>query len=134
MNHWIRHTDLSSWKKFASVVFLILRIALLRCCLERIDGRRGHRTGITLGTLSVHLGYNHEIERHGSSSLYIHFLSQSQSLRLWLYGLSLNEARLQGSDSITIFPNFDPYNHDPGVFGERIESALALFKTLRNLS
>lgn len=54
--------------------------------------------------------------------------------KTWLYGVPLSEARLPGSDSITIFPNFDPYNHDPGVFGERIESALALFKTPRNLS
>jgi len=130
MNHWIRHTDLSSWKKFVSVVFLIL-------CASRsyAVALKGSTAGAVIergSPSSVHLSYNHEIEGHGRSSLHP-FFSQSQSLDFGSGG-SLNETLLQGSDSITIFPNFDPYNHDPGVFGERIESALALFKTPRNLS
>ena len=108
MNHWIRHTDLSSWNKFASVVFLISRIALLRCCLERIDGRRGHRTGITLGTSRAYILLQSQNSTTTEEVLYIHFLLPNPNPEA-LWSLLKREARLQGSDSISIFPNFDPY-------------------------
>lgn len=134
MNHWIRHTDLS-WKKFAPVVFLISRVS--RRCAATLKGSKAGAV-IERGSPSAPRVYilvritksNDTEELLFSISIFF----PNPNPETWLYGVSLSEARIQGLDSITIFPNFDPYNRDPGVFGERMYSALALFKIPRNLS
>lgn len=132
----IRHTDLPSWKKFASVVFLISRVSC--CCAAALKGSTAGAV-IERGSPSASRAYilatiTKSNDTRRISPLYISIFLPNPNPEMWLYGVSLSEARLQGLDSITIFPNFDPYNRDSGVFGERMDSALALFKTPRNLS
>lgn len=133
MNHWIRHTDLSSWKKFAPVVFLTSRIAAVYAATLK-----GSTAGAVIerGSLSAPRAVSLALQSRDRNDtrkklppLYpFSFPIPIPETQRTLYRVSLNEARpsrLRGP--YNHFPRTSTLTtHDPGVFGERIESALCL--------